>query len=104
MFAVLFEVNPKGDQWDAYLELAGMLRPELERIDGFVENIRFRSLTRDGWILSLSSWDGEKALVRWRTQVLHHTVQEQGRTEVFAIITCGSGRLPATRNCPVGSR
>ena len=68
MFAVLFEVHPKGDQWDAYLGYAKMLKPELERIDGFVDNIRYRSLSRDGWILSLSSWRDEKALVRWRTR------------------------------------
>ena len=41
-----------------------MLRPEIERIDGFIDNIRYRSLTREGWILSLSGWRDEKALVR----------------------------------------
>jgi heme-degrading monooxygenase HmoA len=102
MFAVLFEVNPRGDQWDAYLELAGMLRPELERIDGFVENIRYRSLTRDGWILSLSSWDGEKALVRWRTQALHHTVQEKGRREIFRDYHLRVGQIPRDTELPSG--
>ena len=56
-----------------------MLRPELERIDGFVDNIRYRSLTREGWILSLSGWRDEKALVRWRTRANHHAVQENER-------------------------
>ncbi len=50
MFSVLFEVHPKEPQWDAYLDFAKMLKPELEKIDGFVDNIRYRSLTRDGWI------------------------------------------------------
>jgi heme-degrading monooxygenase HmoA len=103
MFAVLFEVNPRGDQWDAYLELARMLRPELERIDGFVENIRYRSLTRDGWILSLSTWTGEKALVRWRTQALHHAVQEKGRTEVFADYHLRVGQMTRDTELPSGS-
>ncbi len=103
MFAVLFEVNPKGDQWDVYLELARMLRPELERIDGFVENVRYRSLTRDGWILSLSSWDGEKALVRWRTQALHHAVQEKGRAEVFRDYRIRVGQLTGDTHLPNGS-
>jgi quinol monooxygenase YgiN len=67
MFCVLFEVHPKSDQRDAYLGFAKMLKPELEKIDGFVDNIRYRSLTREGWILSLSNWRDEKALVRWRT-------------------------------------
>src|SRR3954466_2364974 len=83
MFSVLFEVHPRPDRFDAYLGYAKMLRPELEQIDGFVDNIRYRSLTRDGWILSLSGWRDEKALVRWRTRARHHEVQEKGRSEVF---------------------
>ena len=55
MFSVLFEVQPKHDQWDEYLNNAKMLRPELEQIDGFVDNIRYKSLQREGWILSLST-------------------------------------------------
>jgi hypothetical protein len=48
MFAVIFEVHPRPEQWDAYFGYAKMLRPELEQMDGFVDNIRYRSLTRDG--------------------------------------------------------
>ena len=69
MFSVLFEVYPKRDQWDAYLENAKLLRPELEQVEGFVDNIRYQSLTREGWILSLSGWRDEKAVVRWRTKM-----------------------------------
>lgn len=64
MSSVLFEVNPHPDQWDAYLGYAKALRPELEQVDGFAGNIRYRSLTRQGWILSLSNWRDEKAPVR----------------------------------------
>jgi heme-degrading monooxygenase HmoA len=64
MFSVLFEVQPRPDWWDAYLGHARALRPELEKIDGFVDNTRDRSLTREGWLLSLSSWRDEKAVVR----------------------------------------
>ena len=46
MFSVIFEVHPKPEQWDAYLGNAKMLRPELEQVDGFVDNIRYKSLTR----------------------------------------------------------
>src|SRR6478609_7007489 len=72
MFSVLFEVHPKAEHWDTYLGVAKMLRPEIERIDGFIDNIRYKSLTREGWIFSLSGWRDEKALVRWRTQSRHH--------------------------------
>ena len=84
MFSVLFEVHPKPDQWDAYLNYAKMLRPELEAVEGFVDNIRYRSLTREGWILSLSNWRDEKSVVRWRTKMRHHEVQERGRGDVLS--------------------
>jgi heme-degrading monooxygenase HmoA len=60
MFSVLFEVRPKAEQWNAYLDNAKRLRPELEKVEGFVDNIRYRSLTRDGWILSLSNWKEQR--------------------------------------------
>src|SRR4051794_38336938 len=83
MFAVIFEVHPKPEQWDAYLALGKMLKPELEQIDGFVDNVRYRSLRHQGWLLSLSGWRDEKALVRWRTRARHHVVQEKGRSDIF---------------------
>ena len=103
MFAVLFEVYPQSDQWDAYLGYARMLKPEIERIDGFVDNVRYRSLTRDGWILSLSSWRDEKALVRWRTQARHHGVQEKGRFEVFNDYHLRVGQLTQDTRLPAGN-
>ena len=43
MFAVIFEVRPKKEQFDEYLNLAKFLKPELEKIDGFIDNERFVS-------------------------------------------------------------
>jgi heme-degrading monooxygenase HmoA len=75
-----------------------MLRPELEQVEGFVDNIRYKSLIREGWILSLSSWRDEKSLVRWRTRRRHHEVQQKGRDEILATTTCASARsLPTIR-------
>lgn len=96
MFAVLFEVQPKSEKWDEYLGIAKMLKPELEAIDGFVENVRYRSLTRPGWLLSLSIWRDEKALVRWRTQAVHHGAQERGRFEIFGDYHLRVGELTGT--------
>jgi heme-degrading monooxygenase HmoA len=102
MFSVLFEVNPLGDQWDTYLGYATMLRPELEQIDGFVDNIRYASLTRDGWILSLSGWRDEKALVRWRTRARHHDVQAKGREHVLADYHLRVGQVTRDTRLPPG--
>jgi heme-degrading monooxygenase HmoA len=102
MFSVLFEVHPKPDQWDAYLGYAKMLRPELEQIEGFVDNIRYRSLTREGWILSLSGWRDEKAVVRWRTTANHHAVQEKGRSGVFLDYHLRVGQVTHDTRLPPG--
>lgn len=102
MFSVIFEVHPKAERWDDYLGYARMLRPELERIDGFVDNVRYRSLTRPGWLVSLSGWRDEKALVRWRTQAMHHGVQEKGRVEVFHDYHLRVGQITRDTRLPDG--
>ena len=102
MFAVLFEVHPSADQWDAYLGYAKLLRPELEKVKGFVDNIRYRSLRREGWILSLSNWRDEKAPVRWRSQAKHHDVQEKGREEVLLDYHLRVGQLTQDTRLPEG--
>ncbi len=102
MFSVLFEVHPKTAQWDAYLGNAKALRPELEQVEGFVDNIRYRSLTREGWILSLSGWRDEKAVVRWRTAMRHHDVQEKGRGEILLDYHLRVGQVTEDTEVPDG--
>ena len=102
MFSVVFEVHPKPEQWDAYLGNAKMLRPELEKVDGFVDNIRYKSLTRKGWILSLSGWRDEKSVVRWRTKMRHHEVQEKGRGEILSDYHLRVGQVTADTRIPPG--
>ena len=69
MFSVLFEVQPRRDEWDVYLARADMRRAELERTPGFIDNIHYSSLTRDGWILSLSGWRDEESILRWHERM-----------------------------------
>jgi heme-degrading monooxygenase HmoA len=102
MFSVIFEVNPKGGQYDHYLGRGKMLRPELEKIDGFVDNIRYRSLTRDGWLLSLSGWRDEKAVVRWRISTNHHNVQDQGRSGILSDYHLRVGQVTQDTEVPAG--
>lgn len=83
MFSVIFEVLPNDGKKEAYLDLAKHLKPILESIDGFVDNERFESQLRPGWVLSHSTWRDEKSVVRWRTEGEHHVVQEKGRFEIF---------------------
>src|ERR1700748_3449579 len=102
MFSVIFEVQPRPAQWDAYLGEARMLRSELEKVDGFVDNIRYKSLTREGWILSLSGWRDEKAVVRWRTATGHHMVQEKGRSEILRDYHLRVGQITHDTRIPHG--
>ena len=104
MFAVIFEVNPRPDQWDTYLGYARSLRPELERIDGFIDNERFSSLRREGWVLSLSIWRDAEAVIRWRTAARHHEIQQKGRSEVFRDYRLRVGEIIDDSKLPGGEQ
>ena len=54
MIAIIFEVWPKPNHKQEYLDIAASLRPLLETIDGFISVERFESLTEPGKMLSLS--------------------------------------------------
>lgn len=84
MIAVIFEVWPKPDQRQTYLDIAAALRPQLERIEGFISIERFESLTEPGKILSLSFFRDETAVAAWRNVEGHRRAQAKGRAEVFA--------------------
>jgi heme-degrading monooxygenase HmoA len=83
MYAVIFEVEPEPDRLQDYLDIAGRLRLELEKIDGFISIERFKSLSQKGKILSLSFWRDEEAIARWRQQEQHHAAQRTGRDRIF---------------------
>ena len=102
MFSVIFEARPRPDQWDAYFDKATALWPELSAVDGFIDNIRYRSLQREGWILSLSNWRDEKAVVRWRTTEGHHIAQGLGRAEILADYRLRVGQIVQDTRVPEG--
>jgi len=83
MHVVIFEVWPKPEHKDAYLDTAAALRAELEKVDGFISVERFSSLTEEGKLLSLSFWRDEESIVRWRSQSEHQAAQGRGRYELF---------------------
>jgi heme-degrading monooxygenase HmoA len=102
MFSVVFEVYPKRGAFDRYLDLAKELRPILEGIDGFIDNERFQSSRRTGWVLSHSTWRDEKSVVRWRTTAKHHETQQRGRNDVFADYHLRVGEIVADSAPPAG--
>jgi len=84
MIAVIFEVWPKPDKKQNYLDIAAALRPILEHIDGFISIERFESLTEPGKILSLSFFRDEAAVAAWRKTQHHRRAQAAGRSDIFA--------------------
>ena len=84
MIAVIFEVEPAAGQDQAYLDTAAALRPQLEKIDGFLSIERFESLAQPGKLLSLSFWRDEAAVQQWRNLETHRAAQRAGRDHVFA--------------------
>lgn len=83
MIAVLFEIQLKEGQQSQYLDLATELRPTLEQIDGFISIERFQSLTNSSRLLSLSFWQDEAAVKRWRQLEAHRDAQTVGRRNIF---------------------
>ena len=67
-----------------FWHLAASLRPELEKIDGFISIERFSSLTTEGKILSLSIFKDEEAVQAWRNLTAHRMAQAKGRGGVFS--------------------
>ncbi len=83
MIAVIFEVWPKAERKQEYLDIAAGLKPLLEKIDGFISIERFESLVEPGKILSLSIWRDEQAVAAWRQLEQHRTAQARGRAGIF---------------------
>jgi len=84
MIAVIFEVVPAPGRTQEYMDLAASLRPELEKIDGFISIERYASLVNEGKIVSLSFWRDEEALTKWRNLERHRIAQARGRNQIFA--------------------
>ncbi|MEI5681665.1 MULTISPECIES: antibiotic biosynthesis monooxygenase family protein [unclassified Mesorhizobium] len=83
MIAVIFEVTPAEGKRDAYLGIAGNLKPLLESMDGFISVERFQSLTNPDRMLSLSFWRDEEAIKAWRNTDEHRQAQKAGRGGFF---------------------
>jgi len=59
-------------------------------------------LRRPGWLLSLSIWRDEKAVIRWRSHAGHHEIQQKGRDEVFRDYHLRVGEILLDSQLPAG--
>lgn len=84
MIAVIFEVTLAKGCKDQYLDIAATMRPLVEGIEGFISVERFQSLSDPDTLLSLSLFEDEAAVQRWRELSAHRGAQAKGRGGVFA--------------------
>ena len=104
MIAVIFEVEPAEGQEAAYLDIAAELRPLLDGIEGFISVERFRSIANPGKVLSLSFFENEDAVIRWRNTVEHRQAQARGRAGISADTACASLPSCVTMACPSANK
>lgn len=67
MIAVIFEVEPAEGRKQEYFDIATGMRSMLDDVEGFISVERFQSLTDPRKMLSLSFFEDETAVARWRT-------------------------------------
>lgn len=84
MVAVIFETIPAEGKKSEYFAMAETLRPELNKVSGFISIERFQSVTHPEKILSLSFWRDEESITQWRNIELHRHAQAEGRQSVFS--------------------
>jgi len=83
MIAVIFEVWIKEGKKDMYLDVASELKKELSKIDGFISIERFQSISEPKKLLSLSVWENETVVEKWRNLEKHRIAQTKGIQDVF---------------------
>ena len=83
MVVVIFEALPAKGKGAEYLDIAAGLKPELNKIEGFISIERFQSITNPEKVLSLSFWRDESSIQQWRNIELHRQAQAKGRKTIF---------------------
>jgi heme-degrading monooxygenase HmoA len=84
MIAAIAEIFLKDDQLKAYEDFATMLKPLVDKIEGFVSNERFQSTSNPNKILSLSFWSDEQSIREFRNLELHRLAEVKGREGIFS--------------------
>lgn len=84
MIAIIFEVIPAEGRKQDYLDIATEMRPMVHEVEGFISVERFQSLTNPDKLLSISFFEDEEAVTRWRKLTAHRGAQAKGRAGLFS--------------------
>ena len=79
MIVVLFEFEPDPAFEDRYFELAGILRENVEQIEGFISVERFQSISDGNRFISVSTWQDLDAVKRWHEHLEHEAAQNEAK-------------------------
>ncbi|CAM3834717.1 antibiotic biosynthesis monooxygenase family protein [Parendozoicomonas haliclonae] len=83
MYAVIFEVQIKEGCQDTYLALGAKMREKVGSYEGVISAERFTSVVTEGKICSLSYWESEEAIARWKQDMEHQMCQREGQMSLF---------------------
>ncbi|HCK75907.1 MAG TPA: antibiotic biosynthesis monooxygenase [Gammaproteobacteria bacterium] len=81
MIVVLFEFEPDPSYEGRYFELAGILRENVEQIEGFISVERFESVSDRERFISVSTWQNLDAVKRWREHLEHIAAQNEAKDQ-----------------------
>ena len=84
MIAIIFEVIPAVGRKQDYLDIAAAMRPMVEEIEGFISVERFQSMSNPDKLLSISFFEDQAAVYRWRALAEHRAAQRFGREGIFS--------------------
>lgn len=84
MYAVIFEVTPTTEGKNDYLKIAAELRTFLTDQEGFISIERFQSMNDSEKVLSLSFWESEDSIKKWRNIIEHREGQKKGKNSLFS--------------------
>lgn len=83
MITVIFEATTAAGEIDDPNTTA-QLRLESNKMEGFISIETFQSLVHPEKTLSLSFWENEEAIEKWRNNLTHRQAQEKGRASTFS--------------------
>ena len=99
MIAVIFEVEIQPGRAQEYFNLAAALRPQLEKVDGFISVERFESLSDKGRYLSLSLWRDEEAVAAWKA-IVEHQAAQRAASGASTLRSQAAGRAMLNQHVP----
>ncbi|WP_372002826.1 antibiotic biosynthesis monooxygenase [Tistrella mobilis] len=83
MIVVTFELEAVPGQNQTYVNMVNRLQPMLQKMEGFISVECFQSTLHPAKVMSVTIWEDEEAVLRWRNLDPHLSAQKAGRDRIF---------------------